>query len=89
MPHTGLFILNRVRGEIESATKRLVKPRSVKAICLSCYCHVDASSPPDLEVIEGGVILYCRHCGARQAITDARFAEFWERIRIFHEPCDE
>lgn len=89
MPHTGLFLLHTVNGDIDASTQQLSQPRSVKALCLTCHHHVDASEPPDLEIIEGGVILYCRNCGTRQALTHARFTEFWERVRMFREITNE
>lgn len=89
MPHTGLFLLHSVDGDMDASTKRLTKPHSVKAICLTCRHQVVANAPPDFEVIDGGVILYCRECGTRQAISDARFADFWERVRMFREITKE
>ena len=89
MPHTGLFLLHSVSGDIDASSKRLTHPRTVKALCLSCRYSVDATEPPDLEVIKDGIILYCRNCGTRQAISHERFAEFWDRVRIFREIANE
>lgn len=81
MPYTGLFLLRFVSAEPDHATGRVSRVTAVKATCLSCERLVDANSPPDLEVVPGGTILYCCGCGTRQVIGNAHYDEFLDRTQ--------
>jgi len=74
MSNTGLFYLHEVAGSREEDEFTSIK--SIRATCLKCHRSLHAKAPPELEVINGGAILYCPGCGTRQAISHARFDIF-------------
>lgn len=74
MSNTGLFSLHEVAGSHEEHQFSSID--YIQATCLSCNRSVLAKGLPELEVIKGGAILYCPGCGARQAISNARFDVF-------------
>lgn len=76
MPYTGLFLLRTVSGDFNPSTGHLSGPICIRATCLSCQGLLNAKAPPDIEHIAGGVILYCRNCGTRQAITIRHLEQF-------------
>lgn len=74
MSNTVLFYLHEVVGSREEDQFSCIT--SIQATCLECYRALHATKLPELEVINGGAILYCPGCGTRQAISNARFDVF-------------
>lgn len=81
MPYTGLFLLRAVSGDFHPSTGHLSRAVRIRATCLSCGELLDAKGLPDLEEIPGGVILYCKSCGSRQAITHRHLEMFLARTQ--------
>jgi flavoprotein len=81
MPYTGLFLLRHASADSDRESGLVSRVTAVKATCLSCERLVDATDSPDLEIVTGGAILYCRGCGTRQVISNAHFDEFLARTR--------
>ena len=81
MPNTGSFHLHEVLGTTEGTPEHFTSITAVRATCQKCRRTMHATSPPELESIEGGTILACAGCGARQAISNARFDLFVGRDR--------
>lgn len=79
MPYTGLFLIKHVSANFRFTSGPLSEVTSVTAMCLNCEHIVEANHTPDLEILNGGVILYCSECGTRQVITNAHFEEFLAR----------
>lgn len=79
MVYTGLFFVKDVSGKYDGHTGVLCGVTSVTAICLTCRSSFNAMQPPDLEILQGGALLYCRTCGARQVITNENFQDVLTR----------
>ena len=79
MPNTGVFYLQEVLGRKAGWPERFIEITRVRATCSRCSRMVHADKLPELESIAGGTILQCPGCGARQAISNARFDLFDSR----------
>ena len=88
MPNTGSFHLHEVSGQTEGTPEHFTSITAVRATCLKCKTVLHAKGLPELENIEGGTVLCCSGCGARQAISNARFDIFAgrERSGVVGEP---
>ena len=82
MPNTGLFYLYevvRTPGQKTAGTHPFIN--SVRAECLACrHVFLTAQPPCLLNIFGGGAALTCPRCSNRQAISDARFADFVARF---------
>lgn len=76
MCDTGLFYIHEVSGETGGSHAGFKTVTSVRATCLQCMRTLHASCRPELEMIDSGLILYCRVCGTRQAVPNSRFSGF-------------
>ncbi len=81
MPNTGSFHLHEVSGQSEGTPEHFTFITAVRATCLKCKTVLHAKGLPELENIKGGTVLCCSGCGARQAISNARFDLFVGRDR--------
>lgn len=79
MPDTGDFYLHAVSGVKEKDSGRFTEIMWIRATCSKCRYIVQARQLPELESVAGGTILCCPQCGARQAISNARFDIFTNR----------
>lgn len=82
MPNTGLFYLYEVvRNPGQKTYAAHPSIESVRAECLACRHVFVATQPPGLlNIFGGGAALTCPRCPNRQAISDARFADFIVRF---------
>lgn len=85
MPNTGLFHLTSGTGDIEGSQGRLTRLTSITATCLKCQHIVIASDAPQLVVVRGGAVINCENCGARQAVSNARFEDLLLRMKAAEE----
>ncbi len=86
MPHTGLFHLIEVHGDSDGLPRQLAWVASVSATCMGCRQTFTATVKRGLEVVTGGAVLSCPGCGVRQAISNARFNEFKQRVQDRRRP---
>jgi hypothetical protein len=82
MPNTGLFYLYEVvRNPCQSINGTHSCIESVRAECLACrHVFLATQEPALLNIFGGGAALTCPRCSNRQAISDARFADFVVRF---------
>lgn len=71
MPDTGLFYILALDYGADDA--RIGHVNSITIRCNRCH-HVTRLNKR-IERIEGGTVLTCGKCGARQAVSNARLAE--------------
>ena len=76
MPNTGVFYLPEVSGPMTGSPEHFTTITRIRATCNKCSHMLHGTEPPELECIPGGAILQCPNCGARQAISSARFNLF-------------
>lgn len=82
MPDTGLFYLFEVCcSPTKLPGNAFPEVEFVRAQCHPCRNIFKATELPSLKAIDGGgAAITCPKCGARQAISGARFAEYMERF---------
>ena len=80
MPNTGVFYLHEVSGPTSGSPGQFTSISRVRATCTKCSHTFYATAPPNLVTIAGGTVLTCSACGARQAISNARFDLFSTRL---------
>lgn len=82
MPDTGVFYLFEVCcSPTKPARDAFPEIEFVRAQCNPCRNIFKATEPPGLDAIDGGgAAITCPKCGARQAISGARFAEYMQRF---------
>lgn len=80
MLNTGHFHLTGIVGDTEGTPERLTRLTSITAICLKCQHIVEASGAPQLVTVHGGAVIACGKCGARQAVSNARFYDALQRM---------
>lgn len=75
MPNTGLFdIIHALAARAEEKPACLLVCE-VHAHCLTCQGSVQAKTGSGLESVEGGVVIACPECGARQAVSNHLFLD--------------
>lgn len=87
MPFTGLFQLIEVQGDMAGAPPRFTKICAAQAVCEGCRQFSYLTEFQGIHSIPGGAVISCPGCGARQAISNARFDEFF--LRSKSEECRE
>lgn len=82
MPDTGMFYMFEVCcSPTKLAGDAFPEVEFVRALCNGCRNLFKATEPPSLDPIDGGgAAITCPECGARQAISGARFAEYMARF---------
>lgn len=73
MPNTGRFDITRADAACAEAADGCVKVTELRAQCLSCSRYFLARLGAGLESMEGGVVISCSACGARQGVSTSLF----------------
>lgn len=74
MPNTGRFNIiraDKASAEIPEGSRQVAE---LRAQCLSCSRSFLAKSGAGLESVDGGVVITCTACGARQGVSTQLFA---------------
>lgn len=87
MPFTGLFQLIEVHGDMAGTPPRFTRIRAAQAVCEGCRQFSYLTEFQGIHSIPGGVVITCPGCGARQAVSNARFDEFF--MRSESDKCSE
>ncbi len=75
MPNTGLFNITRADAAPAEGQQGTRSVTRVRAQCLTCLTDLRATLGAGLEAVEGGVVIACSGCGARQGVSNNLFAE--------------
>ena len=81
MSFTGLFQLIEVQGDMAGAPPRFTRIRAAQVVCEGCRQFSYLTEFQGIHLIPGGAVISCPGCGARQAISNARFDEFLIRSK--------
>lgn len=74
MPNTGRFDIIRADATCGEATLGSAQVTELRAKCLSCSRFFLAKPGSGLEPLDGGVVIICTACGARQGVSIHLFA---------------
>lgn len=75
MPNTGLFDIIHALATKADEPPACLLVCEVHAQCLTCQESVQAKAGSGLESVEGGVVIACPECGARQAVSNHLFLD--------------
>jgi hypothetical protein len=74
MPNTGRFNILRADTAGAEIPEGSPQARKLRAQCLSCSLSFLAKPGAGLESVDGGVVITCAACGARQGVSTRLFA---------------
>ena len=78
MPNTGLFDIIDALATRADESPACLLVCEVHAQCLTCQESVQAKAGSGLESVEGGVVIACPECGARQGVSNC----FWTSSKV-------